>query len=102
MAEVIPQYPRLHPPDRHKIIEAFEEAVADPVLGNAVGPRKVTHRNFGDRKAVHPGQGGKEAVHPFEELKPFDYSPPEDLERAPRVMNLVADHGMTKEVGDAG
>ena len=47
-AILIAQDPVLHPPDRNEVIEAFEEAIADAIFGDAVGPRVMADRDFSD------------------------------------------------------
>ena len=45
---MIAQDPMLHPPDRNEVIEAFEEAIADAIFRDAVGPRVMADRDFSD------------------------------------------------------
>lgn len=68
----IAETPPLHPPDGDQIVQAFEQPIADAVLGLAMGARIVPHGSLGDRKAMHKRQRREEPMHPFEQLKTFD------------------------------
>ena len=89
----------LHPADRDQVVQAFEQAVADAVFGNAVRAGMVADRNFGDGEAVHDGQGREEPVHAGEELQLIHDGAPENFQGAAGVVHAVAGHGAAHGVG---
>src|SRR5512134_608825 len=98
--DLVSQVALLHPADDQKVREGTEDAVPDPVLAAPGPPLAVAHGDLDDPHALDPQERGKKAVHPGVELDPGEALPPERLQRASGVDDVVAREPVPHRVGE--
>ena len=98
----VSQRPLLHPPDGNEVVQAYEEAIPDSVLGHPMRTGEVTDRNFRHAEPLHLGQGREKAVHPLEQLELLHDHSTEHFQGATGVSNAVAGDHVPHKIGNAG